>query len=214
MKILFRIVLPLLALAIGLAYLYREALTEIAFETLTRDMFVASDNDDFDPGPALGSQFPGLQARYHGRAVTLLNEFAGTHGTVLIASRSVDWCPYCRRQLVQLQEHASKFDAAGIGLVAITYDEADVQQAFVEAFGITIPLMSDIDALSFKTLGILNADHTPGDAEYGIPYPGMVVIDTKGRVVGKLFIEDYRLRIDAAAALAFAKAVLGITPTQ
>ena len=71
-------------------------------------MFVASDNDDFDPGPATGSFFPGLQASYQGRRITLINEFAGRNGTVFIASRSVDWCPYCMRQMIQLQEHKAE----------------------------------------------------------------------------------------------------------
>jgi peroxiredoxin len=210
MKTVLKLALPLLVLALVLAYLFREPLKEFAIATLTQDMFVGSDNDNFDPGPALGSHFPGLQARYEGRTITLINEFAGPNGTVFIASRSVDWCPYCLRQLLQLQEYKSGFDAAGIGMVAITYDEPTLQQAFIDRFGITIPLLSDISALSFKTLGILNADYAPGDFEYGIPYPGMIVIDSKGEVVGKLFLEAYSTRVDSAAALVFAKTALGI----
>ena len=38
----------------------------------------------------------------------------------------------------------------------------------------------------------------------------MIVIDTRGKVVGKLFLEAYSSRVDAAAALAFAKSALGL----
>ena len=48
-------------------------------------------------------------------------------------------------------------------MVVITYDEPDVQQAFIDKFHITIPVLSDTNALSFKTLGILNENYTPGD---------------------------------------------------
>jgi peroxiredoxin len=207
-----KILAVLFLLALALAYVFREPLKELAFNVLTQDMFVASDNDDFDPGPATGSFFPGLQATYKGRRITLINEFAGRNGTVFIASRSVDWCPYCMRQMIQLQEHKGSFDAAGIGMVAITYDDTTLQQEFIEKFAITIPVLSDVDALSFKTLGILNEDYMPGDFQYGIPHPGMIVIDPTGKVVGKLFLEAYSSRVDAAAALAFARTALGLDP--
>ena len=214
MRSVLKIVLPLLILALVIGYLFREPLKEMAMARLTQDMFVAADTDDFDPGPAVGSRFPGLQATYKGRTVTLLNEFAGPNGTAFVASRSVDWCPYCMRQMIQLQENKAAFDAAGIGLVAITYDEPSLQQNFIDKFGITIPLLSDEDALSFKTLGILNEDYAPGDFQYGIPHPGMIVINTDGQVVGKLFLEAYSSRVDSAAALEFAKAALAKAPSR
>jgi len=212
MKRTLKILFSLLLLALALAYVFREPLKELAFSVLTHDMFVARDNDDFDPGPATGSFFPGLQASYQGRRITLINEFAGRNGTVFIASRSIDWCPYCMRQMIQLQEHKAGFDAAGIGMVAITYDAPALQQAFIDKFAITIPVLSDVDALSFKTLGILNEDYMRGDFQYGIPHPGMIVIDPTGKVVGKLFLEAYSSRVDAAAALAFARTALGLDP--
>jgi peroxiredoxin len=205
-----KILAALLLLVLALAYVFREPLKELAFAVLTQTMFVASDNDDFDPGPAVGSNFPGLQATYQGRSITLINEFAGRNGTVFIASRSFDWCPYCMRQMIQLQDYKADFDAAGIGMVAITYDAPARQQAFIDKFGITIPLLSDVDALSFKTLGILNEEYQPGDFQFGIPHPGMIVIAPTGKVVGKLFLEAYSARVDSAATLAFARTALGI----
>jgi len=189
---------------VAVGYLYRESLKEAAMAKLTEDMFVAEDADNFDPGPALGSRFPGLRASYQGRDITLIEEFAGKKGTVFIASRSLDWCPYCIRQMVQLQEHSADYETAGIGMVAITYDDPQLQQLFIDKFGITIPVLSDINALSFKTLGILNEKYREGDPRYGIPHPGMIVINPQGVVVGKLFLEAYSSRVDSAAALAFA----------
>ena len=69
-------------------------------------------------------------------------------------------------------------------------------------------MLSDIDALSFKTLGILNRDYQPGEHHYGIPYPGSIVIDEEGVVVGKLFLEAYSSRVSADATLAYAKRAL------
>jgi peroxiredoxin len=213
MKKILIIIGAVLLLAAALLYQFREPAREAAYAKLTENMFVAEDGDSFDPGPALGSRFPGLRARYQGRDVSLIDTFAGENGTAFIASRSLEWCPYCMRQMIQLQEHKAGFDAAGIGMVGITYDDPALQRAFIDKFGITIPILSDIDALSFKTLGILNKEYQPGDSHYGIPYPGMFVIDTRGVVVGKLFLEAYSSRVDSAAALAFARAALGLDET-
>ena len=210
MKKILLILLPVLLVAAAALYVWREPLKQAAYARLTEGMFVAQDTDDFDPGPALGSRFPGLRARYQGREITLIEEFAGVNGTVFVASRSLDWCPYCMRQMIQLQANSAGFAAAGIGLVAITYHSPQLQQAFIDKFGITIPVLSDNNGLSFRTLGILNDQYQPGDRQFGIPHPGMIVIDPAGVVVGKLFLEAYSSRVDSAAALAFAKTALGL----
>jgi peroxiredoxin len=210
MKRILLILLPTLLVVAAAIYVWREPLKQAAYARLTQDMFVAQDTDDFDPGPALGSRFPGLRARYQGREITLIEEFAGVNGTVVVASRSLDWCPYCMRQMIQLQANSAGFAAAGIGLVAITYDSPQLQQVFIDKFGITIPVLSDNNGLSFRTLGILNDRYQPGDRQAGIPHPGMIVIDPAGVVVGKLFLEAYSSRVDSAAALAFAKTALGL----
>ncbi|TXS95451.1 peroxiredoxin family protein [Parahaliea maris] len=200
-----------LGLALALLYKNQDKVKQAAYDKVTENMFVPADTDDFDPGPAVGSHFPGVHARYQGQVIRQLADFAGPRGTVLVASRSMSWCPYCMKQMIQLQEHKADFDAAGIGLVGITYDAPEIQQAFAAERGITIPLLSDVDALSFKTLGILNAEYQPGDDHYGIPYPGMIVINPEGVVAGKLFIEAYSSRVDSRAALSYARQVLDVS---
>lgn len=204
------ILAAILLLALALLYSFQDKVKQAAYEQLTEDMFIPADTDAFDPGPAIGSRFPGIHASYGGETVRLLTPFAGPAGTVLVASRSLEWCPYCMKQMLQLQQHKAEFDAAGIGLVAITYDDPEIQQAFAGQHGIAIPLLSDVDAMSFKTLGILNEQYTPDDPQYGIPHPGMIVIDPEGKVVGKLFVEAYSSRVDSAASLAYAREALGI----
>lgn len=202
----------LLLIIAAVAVFMRAPLKDAAYDKLTEDMFVSEDADGFDPGPALGSRFPGVNARYQGRDIRRIDDFAGPNGTVFLAVRSVDWCPYCMRQVAELQANKAAYDAAGLGIVAITYDAPELQQAFIEKQGITYPLIQDIDALTFKTLGILNDQYAPGDGAYGIPYPGMIVIDPDGVVRGKLFVEAYSSRVDAMSSLAYAKEALGLTP--
>ncbi len=112
------------------------------------------------------------------------------------------------RQLVQLQENITPFTEAGIAVVALTYDAPELQQAFVSEHGISYPLLSDIDATSIKALDILNTEYAPGDDAYGIPNPGIYVVNTDMVIVGKIFVEAYSTRVDAQGVLAYAQEVL------
>ena len=112
------------------------------------------------------------------------------------------------KQLVQLQENLEAFHAEGIAMVALTYDAPDLQQAFVDANGIEYPMLSDVDATTVKTLDILNTDYAPGDRAYGIPYPGIFVINRDMKIVGKIFVDGYQKRVDAGHVLGYAKGLL------
>ncbi len=72
-------------------YTFREPLMTALFEKITADMFVASDTDAYDPGPAVGTTLPAIHARYRGGEVTQLGDFMGSKGLALFVNRSVDW---------------------------------------------------------------------------------------------------------------------------
>ena len=116
------------------------------------------------------------------------------------------------KQLVQLQENLEAFEESGIAVVALTYDAPELQAAFINEHGITYPFLSDIDAASVKNLGILNPDYEPGDGAYGIPWPGIFVVNANREIVGKIFLEPYSLRVDAAGVLRYAREQLGLAP--
>ncbi|MDZ7781477.1 MAG: redoxin domain-containing protein [Halioglobus sp.] len=213
MKRTLSVLALLLVAALALAYLYRTVNSGPSGAPHEDKRFVPSSTADFEPGPAIGSHFPGLQASYRGRRITLVQEFAGTKGTVVVATLSLDWCQYCRRQLLQLQDYLPRFEAAGIGLVVITYDPPEDLRSFIERNDISIPVLSDDGALTFRTLGILDERHEPGDTHYGLPHPGMLVLDSDNKVVAKLFPADFMLRVDAASALEFARRALETGPT-
>ncbi len=112
------------------------------------------------------------------------------------------------KQLVQLQENADLFTKAGISIVALTYDAPALQQQFIEANQISYPLLSDIEAKSVIALDILNPSYQPSQSAYGIPYPGVFVVNPDMEIVGKLFIEPYQTRVHAQGVLSYAEAQL------
>ena len=107
-----------------------------------------------------------------------------------------------------MQEHVDAYEQAGVGIVVITYDAPELQQAFVNAGGITYPFISDIDANTMNALGILNEQYEPGEPAYGIPHPGVFVVNPNNEIVGKIFVESFRERVDGEGTLQYALGVL------
>jgi len=108
-------------------------------------------------------------------------------------------------QFVQLQSKLQAFHDAGIGVVAFTYDKPQLQQAFVDKNNISYPFLSDVNAYTVQALGILNEENEPGDGSYGIPHPGIFILDPDMEIVGKIFVDGYEKRVSADAVLVYAK---------
>ena len=109
---------------------------------------------------------------------------------------------------MQLQSAVGNYHQAGIGVLALTYDSPALQQAFIRKFGITYPMASDIAATSMRQLGVLNTEYKPGNDSFGIPYPGVFVVNRAGQIVGKVFLKGYSTRVHAAGVLAYAHKLL------
>jgi peroxiredoxin len=107
-----------------------------------------------------------------------------------------------------LQNYVEAYEAAGVGIVVVTYDNPELQQAFVDAGNITYPFISDIDAATMLALGVLNDQYGPDEPNYGIPHPGVFVVNLDNEIVGKIFIDSFRERVDGEGTLRYALEVL------
>lgn len=168
-------------------------------------MFIEADKDNFDRGPSVGSEMPTIRGLYQSKEFNDIKSLAGENGTVFVINRSLEWCPYCMRQSIELQKNKADFDAEGIAIVMMTYDTPETQLKFINRHDIEYPILSDIKGISFSNLEVLREEYGIDSDNYGLPYPGMIVIDSDGIIKGKLFIEAYSSRVDTKAVLEFAK---------
>ena len=76
--------------------------------------FVAAQNDGLKTGPKIGAKVPDFTLSDQDGKQLSLHELMGPKGLLLIFSRSADWCPFCRSQLVELQESAEALRRNGI----------------------------------------------------------------------------------------------------
>lgn len=87
------------------------------------------------------------------------------------------------------------FDAAGVRVYALSYDEPDALRDFRDAHGITYTLLSDPDSAVIRSFGILNTLIDPHDHPwYGIPYPGAIVVSAEGAITHKFFDSNLAVR--------------------
>jgi hypothetical protein len=97
---------------------------------------------------------------------------------------------------VELQEKMSAFDALGIKVYALSYDEPDALKSFQDAYNITYTLLSDPDSKVIREYGILNTLIAEDDHPwFGIPFPGTYVADNTGRITHKFFENNLVLRV-------------------
>ena len=105
--------------------------------------------------------------------------------------------------MVQLQAHLKEIEATGGQLVAISYDSPDILKRFAARSAITYPLLSDAGSRTIDAYGIRNKEAP--ERVSGIPYPGTFIVDQKGVVRSKLFLEGYQERHSAEALVAALK---------
>lgn len=102
---------------------------------------------------------------------------------------------------MQLTEIDEQFRAMGINIATITYDSAELLKEVEQDRGVEFTMLQDIERQHVNAFGILNTDHEPGSRAYGIPYPGIFLLDSEGVVRYKFAEEDYRIRPDFADVL-------------
>lgn len=85
-----------------------------------------------------------------------------------------------------------------MNVTALSYDSIELLRHFADRKGIDYPMLSDPDSDVIRAFGILNDNFPTDHAWYGVPFPGVFVIDENGDVKSKYFEEDHRHRYTAS----------------
>ena len=97
-----------------------------------------------------------------------------------------------------MQRDLKKIEDAGVKVVGVSYDSVEVLKAFADKQKITFPLLSDPDSKTIIAYALKNKE-TVGkklgkiDLD-GVPYPGTLLVDSKGVIRAKLFVDGYKDR--------------------
>lgn len=95
---------------------------------------------------------------------------------------------------MELNEWIERYEAAGVQVVAVTYDDVSILAEFSAAQTLRYALLTDPQGVYVNRLGIRNEQYDAGDRGFGIPHPGIMLFDADLTVRYKAAIPDYRER--------------------
>jgi len=95
---------------------------------------------------------------------------------------------------VQLEKARDQFVKRGLGVAAISYDSPQILADFSKRMKVQFPLLSDEQSAVIRSFGIFNTTVKPGTRDFGIPHPGIFIVDSSGKVTAKYFEERYQER--------------------
>lgn len=154
-----------------------------------------------DLGPPVGSKVPAFAAPDQHGTVQGLDSIKGPKGAMLVFYRSADWCPYCKGQLVELENSREHLRKQGLGIAAISYDSVAILDNFAKRKSIQFPLLADPESKVIRAFGILNDTIPRNSMAFGIPHPMTIIVDATGKVLSKHFEYNVHERYTAANIL-------------
>ena len=157
-------------------------------------------------GPVVGQPAPAVSVVGPEGTVSF-TDLAGEKGTVVAFFRSADWCPYCKKQLIDLKEAAAPLGEAGWTLVGVSYDSPETLADFKAAKGLPYGLYSDTGSAAIDAFDLRNQDVPAGSRYDGIPHPAIVFIAADGTVKAVMREEGYKNRPPVDAILEMAAAL-------
>ena len=120
-----------------------------------------------------------------------LETLVGEQGLALFFIRSIDWCPYCQVQVMDVDRRAAEFEERGLNVVFLSYDDPAMQAEFVSRRRIESLLVSDAGSEIIDAFDLRSEYYDEGDRGYGVPHPAVFIINPDRVIAAKLNEEDY-----------------------
>jgi len=139
-------------------------------------------------------------------------------GPVVLTWFRGEWCPYCNKQLIAMQERLAEFDALGATVVAISPQNADHSASTIEKDGVKFHMLSDSEFKVGEKYGVryelppamkeqlkkykLDLSKYNGGEGDALPLTATYVIDQQGVIRYAFLDADYTKRASPDELLA------------
>ncbi len=97
---------------------------------------------------------------------------------------------------MKLSDIQDRFQAIGVSVGGMTYDDLETIKQFHDKWAIRFPLLRDEKGRHVDAWGIRNEEYGEGTFAFGIPHPGVVFISPEGEILAKWAEAGYRSRAD------------------
>jgi len=140
-----------------------------------------------------------------------------SHKFVVLFFYRGQWCPYCNKQIRQMQDSLSLVAAQGAYVIAVTpetgknidktIEKTHASFSIVQDNGYKIMKAYDVnyvvdDAMlvRMKNFGI-DLEQNNGNADHVLPVPATYIINSAGNIIFVYFDKDYRKRVAVSTIL-------------
>ncbi|BDD04984.1 peroxiredoxin-like family protein [Aureibacter tunicatorum] len=179
--------------------------------------FVDVNSQDISPvGLKVGDKAPEVKGiNQFGENINLKDKLKD--GKVVVLFYRGSWCPYCKKQLSDLQDSLNLISAKGAEIIAVTPERKEgikkVQSKLDAGFNILhdkdLEIMKAYDVdfklpekIKKKYLGYgINLNSINGDNGENLPIPAVYVIGQNGNIEYRYFDEDYTKRLSVSELL-------------
>jgi peroxiredoxin len=167
-------------------------------------------------GLFLNSKAPDFKLKDQSGIEVSLKELRKKGQTVVIFYRG-NWCPYCSRQLKNLNDSLALIIAKGAQLVAITPEASAGIDSTVAKTGAVFPILYDEGGkmatayqVSFKVddrtvsrykMSGIDLLKNNNQKQAVLPVPAVYIINTEGSITYRYFDENYKKRVSVAEIL-------------
>ncbi len=134
-------------------------------------------------GPVAGSTIKDFTLSDQHGAPQKLSALFSQGPTALVVIKSAGWCKQSKAHLMDLQQEAESFAAAGLKVACLSYDSAEVLNSFAIREGIKFPMLADPQSKVIRQLGLLNTKFKKETLRYGLAHPATILVDRSGNVI-------------------------------
>lgn len=144
----------------------------------------------------------------NGKAISLKDELK--KGTVVVIFYRGEWCPYCNKQLMELEDSMSLITEKGARIIAVTPEKKENIDKTIKKTKATYSIVAD-DHLkimsAYKVAYMLDEQTTKKYKSYGVdllqkngdngnnlPVPAVYIINQEGIITYRYFDTDFRKR--------------------
>jgi peroxiredoxin len=143
-------------------------------------------------GLPIGQRAPAFTLRDQNDKEVSLEALLKKGPVALVFHRSVDWCLYCKLQMIQLQRIHKEIEAAGGQVVGISYDPVDKLKGYAKRQRILFPLLSDAGSKTIDAYDIRSKEAPPEIS--GFARHATFIVDQNGIIRSKIFRLSYQER--------------------
>ena len=168
-------------------------------------------------GLKAGTQAPDFKGVDNTGKALDLKVLLKSHKAVVLFFYRGQWCPYCNKQIKQLQDSLQLLTAKGVYVVGVTpetgeninktIDKTHASFSIIQDAGYKIMKEYDVnytvdDAMNAKLKGYgVDLDKNNGNTDHVLPVPATYLIDRSGKITYVHFDKDYTRRASVGAIL-------------